>query len=64
MTEAERKQCIAVQDAVSEIIDEYLKDGLDPEYIRTCLEDERTSDLYARRQELTAVVPSEREGRR
>ena len=54
LTKDERKQAIKFQDAIGEIVDQYLKEGMDVETIQEVLRDEAGSDLYARRDEVSA----------
>lgn len=52
LTKDERNQAIKFQDAVGEIVDQFLKEGMNVETIQEVLRDEAGSDLYGRRQEL------------
>ena len=54
LTKDERRQAIKFQDAIGEIVDAYLREGIDPALIVEVLKDEVTSDLIARRKELEA----------
>ncbi len=56
LTKDERYQAIKFQDAIGEIVDQYLKEGMDVETIREVLRDEAGSDLYGRRDELEETV--------
>lgn len=40
------------QNAIAEIVDQYLKEGMDPETVAEILRVEAGSDLYTRREEL------------
>lgn len=55
LTKDERNQAIKFQDAIGEIVDQYLKEGMDVERMRDVLRDEASSDLYGRREELEAA---------
>ncbi len=55
LTKDERKQAINFQDAIADIVDQYLKEGLHIDTIVEVLIDEAGSDLDKRRQELDAV---------
>lgn len=53
-TDDEKKQITNFQDALGELVDAYLREGLDPSLIAEMLNDEAQSDLFARRAELGA----------
>ena len=40
LTKNERHQCIKFQDAIGEVVDAYLKEGMRPELIKEVLTDE------------------------
>ena len=52
LTRDERAQAIKFQDAIGEVVDQYLREGMDPDRIVEVLRDEASSDLAARRLEL------------
>jgi hypothetical protein len=54
MTRDERVQAIKFQDAIGEVVDQYLREGMAPDRIAEVLRDEASSDLAARRLELEA----------
>lgn len=54
LTKDERQQAIKFQDAIGEIVDQYLKEGMDVETIKEVLRDEAGSDLHRRREEIDA----------
>ena len=53
LTSDERKQLDNFHEAIGEVIDQYLKEGLGPEWIRSILSNHETSDLSGRLKELT-----------
>lgn len=52
LTRAEITQANKFQDAIGEVVDQYLREGMDPDIMRKVLEDEASGDLAARRVEL------------
>ena len=52
MTNDERKMAKNFQDAVSDLVDEYLRLGADPDLLTGVLRQEANSDLASRRVEL------------
>ena len=48
----QRKQAIEFQDAIGRLVDQFLREGMDPSSIRVILRDEAGSDLETRRLEL------------
>ena len=54
MTKDERKQAINFQDAIGEIVDQYLKEGMDVDIMKEVLRDEAGTDLHKRREEIEA----------
>ena len=54
LTKDERNQIRNFEDAVAEIVDQYLKQGMDPTIIARILRSEASSDLFRRREELDA----------
>lgn len=52
LTKAERAEAIKFQDAIGEIVDQYLLDGMPPHRIAEIMRDEANSDLVFRRTEL------------
>lgn len=54
LTKDERNQANKFQDAIGEIVDQYLKEGMSVETIQEILCDEAGSDLHKRREELDA----------
>lgn len=54
LTSDERKMIQNFQDAVSDLIDQYLKLGAEPDWLREVLQQEIVSDLEVRREELDA----------
>jgi hypothetical protein len=52
LTIDERNQVIKFQDAIGKILDQYLKEGMDPDIIREVLRDEAGSSLETRRYDL------------
>lgn len=53
LTKDERQQAIKFQDAIGEIVDQYLKEGMDVDRISEILSDEASTDrLHGRREEL------------
>lgn len=54
LTKDERNQIDNFQKAIAEVVDQYLKEGMDPDQIREVLVDEAGSDLHGRRLEIEA----------
>lgn len=52
LTSDERAQAIKFQDAIGEIVDAFILEGMDPDIIREVLRDEANSSLEARRHDL------------
>jgi hypothetical protein len=52
LTRDERLQAVKFQDAIGEVVDVYLREGMDPDLIAEVLKDEAASDLRMRRLEL------------
>jgi hypothetical protein len=52
LTSDERLQIAKFEDAIAEIMDHYLVEGLDPETMASILHGQSTSGLFARRKEL------------
>jgi len=52
LTADERTQIQNFEEAVSEVIDEYLKEGMDPDQIRDVLRGHIASDLHGRRSDM------------
>jgi hypothetical protein len=52
LTKDERQQAIKFQDAISEIVDQFLREGMDTGAIREVLRDEANSSLEVRRCDL------------
>lgn len=53
LTRDERNQCINFQDAIGEVVDAYLKEGMHPDRIREVLKDE-ANQVYGRLRDLEA----------
>ena len=51
-TKDERKQIQNFETAITDVIDIYLKEGMDPDDMRSVLQEQITSDLHGRRTEL------------
>lgn len=49
LTKDERKQIQNFESAIADVIDSYLKEGMDPVYIFEVLRSHRTPGLYERR---------------
>ena len=54
LTVDERAQAQKFQSDLAEVVDQYLREGMDPDIIAETLRDEASSDLFARRMELAA----------
>jgi hypothetical protein len=52
LTKDERTQVIKFQDAIGEIVDQFLREGMDTDIIREVLRDEANSSLEVRRYDL------------
>jgi hypothetical protein len=52
LTKDERRQAIKFQDAIGEIVDQFLRDGMRSDLISEVLRDEANSSLEARRHDL------------
>ena len=52
LTRDEITQANKFQDAIGQIVDQYLREGMDPDIMRKVLTDEASNDLAARRVEL------------
>lgn len=52
LTKDERQQAIKFQDAIGEIVDQFLREGMDTDIIREVLRDEANSSLELRRVDL------------
>lgn len=53
LTRDERNQCIKFQDAIGEIVDGYLKEGMHPDRIKEVLQDE-ANQVHGRFRDLEA----------
>jgi len=54
LTKDERAQAIRLQDAIGEIVDQFLREGMRSDIISEVLRDEASSSLEVRRIDLTA----------
>ncbi|HEX5508799.1 MAG TPA: hypothetical protein VFX37_09870 [Pseudolabrys sp.] len=53
LTRDERNQCIKFQDAIGEIVDAYLREGMHPDWIKEVLKDE-AEQIHGRFRDLEA----------
>lgn len=55
LTKEQTRQAVRFQDAIGEVVDQYLREGMTPELISEVLRDEASSDLATRRLELETL---------
>lgn len=53
LTQDERNQCIKFQDAIGEIVDAYLREGMHPDQVKAVLDDE-AAQVHGRFRDLEA----------
>lgn len=58
ITREQRAQCIKFQDAIGEIVDGYLKEGMRPDLVKEVLQDE-ANQVHGRFRDLEADAKSE-----